>query len=206
MRLVWLYARSRGVLMGLVLIVATCLGFVLLQEWASASARHQASVLQAIPALAASVIGIGAWSPFGEPERIAAWPLARLRAGHLGVLLAVAIGVTGLALADWSSLVPDLGPGQVAIRNLVGLTGLALLLGRVIDARLSWIGPVSVTAVAVSWVLVAIPDRLWSPRWWVWTGQDHSDRTSWLLALLLAAAGLGVFLRHGPRHIPGEAE
>jgi hypothetical protein len=206
MRLVWLYARSRGVLVGLVLIVAICLGFALLQNWASVSARHQASVLQAIPALAASVIGIGAWSPFGEPERTAAWPLARLRAGHAVVLLAVTIGVTSLTLADWSSLVPDLGLGQVAVRNLVGLTGAALLLGRVVDARLSWLAPFTITAAMAARLLVAAPERLWSHPWWAWTGQDQSDRTSWLLALLLAAAGFGAYLRHGPRDIPGEAE
>lgn len=203
-RMVWLYARSRGVLVTFALVVGTCLGFVLLSDWASASLTRQVSVVHALTALAASIIGISAWSPFGEPERSVALPLARLRSIHVGAVLATAGTLTGLAVAGWPALHSEVSLAAIALRSLAGLTGLALLLGRLIDARLSWLGPFVCAVLAGWWLFVTGEDRLWSPPWWLWNGQAACDLQSWLVASGLVGTGAGGFLRLGPRDTPGD--
>lgn len=98
--------------------------------WGDTEILKQFGLMQAIPALIASVIGISAWSPFGEVERTAASSLPRLRLLHIGLLLALGIGVSWAWLQAWTSRSPGIELEFAALRNLLGMTGGALLIGR----------------------------------------------------------------------------
>jgi hypothetical protein len=214
-RLAVLYLLARGMPVSLGLVIAAGSLYGVLRGWASSNEAggfgqtevvKQFAVVHVIPALMASVIGIGAWSPFGEPERAAASSMPRLRLLHLGVVLATVGVLTWVYLAAWTSRAPDVDLEWAAFRNLLGMTGAALLLGRVVDARLSWLAPLATAVVGVFTAMMASPGDVWSPAWWIWSGQPSDFGVSWVIAAALFVAGVALYLRDGARDTAGEEE
>lgn len=214
-RLFLLYVLARGVLGSLALVIGVASLYGVLQAWAAFDAEggwgsgevlKQFGLMQALPALIASVIGISAWSPFGEVERTAASSLPRLRLLHIGLLLALAIGVSWAYLLAWTSRAPGIELEFVALRNLLGMTGGALLVGRFLDARISWLVPLGVAVIAVFRAMNGLPERVWSPPPWIWNGQSPDAQSSWLIAVALFTGGASLFLRDGAKDVSGEEE
>jgi hypothetical protein len=155
-----------------------------------------ALVLVFVPLAAALLIGVGSYGPFGEVERTASRPLPPLRLGHLaGLLVLAAVGLALLALT-WE------GGAQVFLRNMAGLTGLALIAVPLTGARLSWVLPFSYGILAY-WVGSAASGE---PRLWVWPMRPEDDGAAIAIALALLAAGLLVSTVIGSRDGSVEAE
>lgn len=214
-RLVVLYMAARGVLGSLALVIGVASLYGILQGWAATNADggwgdaeilKQYGLLQATPALIASVIGISAWSPFGEVERTAAASLPRLRLVHIGLLLALGIGFSWAYLLTWTSRAPGIDLDLAALRNLLGMTGAALLVGRFLDARISWLLPLGLAVVAVFAAMNGTPQKIWSPPPWVWNGQAPDRLSSWAIALALFGGGAVLFLRDGAKDANGDEE
>lgn len=214
-RLVVLYLLARGMLGSVALVIGVASLYGILQGWAAFDAEggwgggealKQFGLVQALPALIASVIGISAWSPFGEVERTAASSLPRLRLLHIGVLLVLGAGVSWAYLLAWTSRAPEIDPGLIALRNLLGMTGCALLLGRFVDARLGWLPPLALALMAMFTAINGPPERIWRPAAWLWNGQSHGDSLSWAIALALFVIGMALFLCDGARDASGEEE
>lgn len=214
-RLVVLYLLARGVLGSLALVIGVASLFGVLQGWAAfndeggwggGEVLKQFGLLQALPALIASVIGISAWSPFGEVERTAASSLPRLRFLHIGLLLLLGIGVSGGYLLAWTSRSPEIDPGVVALRNLLGMVGGALLVGRYLDARISWLPPLGMAVMAMFAAMNGASERIWNPADWLWNGQSQDAPVSWIVALALITVGSALFLRDGAKDASGEEE
>ena len=210
-----LHLLTRGVLGSVALVIGVGSLYGVLQGWASfdatggwgvAEVLKQFGAVQVFPAAIAAVIGISAWSPFGESERTAASPLPRLRLLHIGLLLALGIGVSSAYLMLWTSRAPEAGLALAATRNVLGMTGTALLLGRWVDARISWLAPVTLAAIAVFTAMNGAPEKIWTPAGWIWNGQVGSAFLSWALALATFAVGWALFLRDGARDASGEEE
>lgn len=206
-----LYGRSRGLLLSLTGVVVAYSLFWWLRGWGERDELRQAGLVQAIPALIASVIGISVWSPFGEPERIGARSLPWLRAAHLAVLAVPALIFAVVLASAWTPLFPNVDLGHVAVRNIIGLTGVALLCGRVIDARLTWIGPLMWLAFSmIGTLLLPLDDgkgfALWDPPWWAWMARSDASGSSWVIAIGLGLAGAVLMCRFGPRDVVGEDE
>ncbi len=174
--------------------------------WGDTEILKQFGLMQAIPALFASVIGISAWSPFGEVERTAASSLPRLRLLHIGLLLALGIGVSWAYLLAWTSRSPGIELELVALRNLLGMTGGALLIGRYLDARISWLLPLGMAVVTMFVAMNGAPERIWTPPAWLWNGRAPDVLSSWLIALPLFVVGSALFLRDGAKDASGEEE
>ncbi len=214
-RLFLLYVLARGVLGSLAFVIGLASLYGVLQGWAATDAKggwgiaevlKQFGLLQAMPALIASVIGISAWSPLGEVERTAASSLPRLRLLHIGPLLALGIGVSWAWLQAWTSRSPGIELEFAALRNLLGMTGATLLFGRFLDARISWLPPLGIAVVAMFAAMNGAPARIWSPPVWIWNGQAPDVPSSWLIALPLFTVGAVLFLREGARDAGGEEE
>jgi len=206
---------ARGVLGSLALVIGVASLYGVLQGWASTNADggwgnaeilNQFGMLQAIPALLASVIGISAWSPFGEVERTAASSLPRLRLLHIGLLLALGIGISWAYLLAWTSRASGIDLDLVAWRNLLGMTGGALLIGRYLDARISWLLPLCMAVVTMFVAMNGAPERIWTPPAWLWNGRAPDVLSSWVIALALFTVGAVLFLREGARDASGEDE
>lgn len=206
-----LYGRSRGIALSFASVVVACSLLWWLGEWGERDALRQAGLVQAIPALIASIIGMSVWSPFGEPERTGARSLPRFWALHLAVLAVPALILAALLVTLWKPLVPDVEMVNVVVRNIVGLIGVALLCGRVVDARLTWVGPLTWLAFTLIGTLILPLSggkgfELWRAPWWAWIAQSDASRSAWAFALALGLAGAAVICHFGPRDAIGEEE
>jgi hypothetical protein len=128
--------------------------------------------------LPAAVIAGGTGHPFGEMEGVSARPLAPLRLVHLGLLVAVALIAVTVR-----------HPGSAAARDLVGLTGVALLTAAVLGAHLSWTVPLGYAVVCVGASSLGRPNLL------VWPLLPAADHGAVVLVATLLGLGLAVSCR-----------
>lgn len=206
-RLLTLFLRARGMLISAVLVLGSCGALALLGDWAGKAAIRQALVLQFVPVVVAALVGVSVWTPVGEPERTAARSLPPLRAMHVGALLLASVGLSRWLVSRWTHQVPEVDLNWVVVRNIVGMAGIAFLAGRLIDARLSWVGPLIPGILAMSYIIRVRSselDTMWDPAWWLWNGQSSDDLVSWVIALALGAGGFVWFCLWGPRDATGE--
>lgn len=188
MRLATLYLRSRLAGYGAATVLA-----VALFAWGTSlgvpyppsgiAQTKQLVVLVLSPLACACVVGAGAHSPFGETERTVAYPLHGIRTVHLVGLISWA----GLLLVLGASAHDANSVSWECIRNLAGLSGLALLTARILGGYLSWTVPVFY-ATAAPFVLRGPDDEKWA--WLAWVYRPGSDNLSWIIASSLLAAGL----------------
>lgn len=183
-RMYVLYLRSRRVPLAVLLmvVIAGVLGGV---GPLTDSGSEFAVLLPLVLLVAvAAVIAASTRSPFGDPER-ATFPLPRLRLVHLMALVAIGVVLGGLA---------RLGHDPAAgMRDVAGLTGLALLGTPLVGAALGWIlplayvvycgGPVDIHQVGLSAWPALSGDNFWAA----------------LIALTLLTAGVGTVTAVGAR-------
>jgi hypothetical protein len=191
-RLIRLYLASRRVLAGLVLLAACAIALRTALHWLPRTGLLSRQIPLIIEAGAAAVIGVAAGSPFGEPERATGLRLPALRLGASLALAGVALGA--LAAGSASAHLADGSLGL--LRDLGGLTGLALLAAAALGGALSWIGPVGYLAVTVT----ALAGHWTTP--WTWPARPPHDRGAAICAALVFAAGLAAVTLRGARDAP----
>ena len=193
-----------------------CLGAVALLAWGAATVilslplpdprMQMVPVYTYTPLLSACVIGLGAFSPFGEPEDAASLPLPVINFFYLGGLLFWATVLFFLVSAPWTV---D-SAGWTLVRNLYGFTGLSLLTSCLLGSRLSWIGPLGFDALTVfggraeapvsgDGLLGLLSNGAQAGQWemWAWSMRPVSDLSSWSLASTLLCVGLIMVCRYG---------
>ena len=195
MRRVALFLRSRITGRAVALLVASAAITWLWLLWDSSSGKTAVFLPVAMPLLAATTIGACTRSPFGEQETTAGFPIGALRGSHLLGLLALAALTLALAVSGWA--VKD--SAWLLVRNLAGLTGLALVAAAVVGAGLSWIAPLAYAIVALG------AEDGGYPSLWVWPVLAATDRVAGLIALALLALGLLLVAHAGARDQPGES-
>jgi hypothetical protein len=132
--------------------------------------------------LPAAVIAGSTGHPFGELERVAARPLVPLRLVHMGLLVAVALTAVIVRHA-----------GSTAPRDLVGMTGLALLTAAVLSAQLSWTVPLGYAVICIGASSLGKPNLLV----WPLLPVAHQGATV-LAAVLLGLGALASCVRRAP--------
>ena len=158
-------------------------------HWTLGSGLYGQQIPLIIASGAAAAITVTSHSPFGEPERATGRWLPWLRLGTAVALTGLAIGALGLGVAAAGL---DGGIAQLA-RNVIGMTGIGLLLTLLTGGLLSWIGPLGYMAFAQYALLEA-----WrSP--WTWPTRPPTDRGAWICASVVFAAGLAAFTVRGAR-------
>lgn len=206
-RLVRSYALSRR-LPGYWLLMLVLLGMVL---WGQGWARsHPPTALWLLvfllPVATASVIGVSLWSPFGETERAAGtWlPLGRL--AHVVSMLSIALVINWVAVMTWA---PDGVPGRwelYLLRHTAALVGVALLAARLVDSRLSWIGPalVSMPGLVTGYVRMEVAEaegrqvEFFHDSWHLML-RPHDSLLAGIVAAALFVAGMAVVIWIGER-------
>jgi hypothetical protein len=190
-RLVWLHLLSRRV-PAAVVVLAGCAGALraaLEWHWTLGSGVYGQQIPLIIASGAAAAVAVTSHSPFGEPERATGRWLPWLRLGTAVALTGLAIGALGLGVAAAGL---DGGVAQLA-RNVIGMTGIGLLLSLLTGGLLSWIGPLGYMAFAQYALLEA-----WSSPW-TWPTRPPTDRGAWICASVVFAAGLAAFTVRGAR-------
>lgn len=194
-RLPVLFVRTRSLLQTVLAIAAVASLLLMLEGRVAKDAIDPLLVVQIVPALLASAVGVGMWTPIGELERTAARSMPRYRGTFALLLVALAIGAAVVAVQGWTGTDVE----RVVMRNVIGLSGLALLATRFIDARLSWIAPLAWMCVAIIAGWIARPET--GIAAWVWSARDAGAMSSWLIAGGLLIAGVTVVAVRGPRDV-----
>jgi hypothetical protein len=189
LRLIRLYLGSRRGLACLLVLAGCALALRTSLHWLPRTGVYSRQIPLIIEAGAAAAIGVTVRSPFGEPERVTGRWLPMLR---LGASLA-------LAGAAFGALAAGSAPGHLAggilglLRDLGGLTGIALLAAAVAGGGLSWIGPIGYLGVT----LPALAGHWTTP--WAWPARPPHDRGAAICAALVFAAGLAAVTLRGAR-------
>ncbi|QES08335.1 hypothetical protein DEJ44_23780 [Streptomyces venezuelae] len=149
------------------------------------------------PLLAAASIATSLHTPSDELDRTAVrawWPR---RLAHLLVPVALAVLLFALAVPGHAE---EFG-ALAAVRNTLGLTGLAAGAAALVGARLSWLPP----AFLVGTVYLAAPSRPGGgAQWWAWVMQPGGQAGAWTVALGVLAAGTCLYAWRGARRVTGE--
>ncbi|ONI71076.1 hypothetical protein ALI144C_51990 [Actinosynnema sp. ALI-1.44] len=178
MRLLVLYARSRGLFAAFAVMLASTVGI-----WALDNRDWRILLLALAMGVCAMSAGLG--SPDLKLDRTGALPWPLWRGTHLVVAAAVVCGLT-TALQMWDA-------GMI-LRGAVGLAGLTGLTATVLGSQLSWTLPVLWTAVCV----VAGPTDNTILTWLV---QSPESTGALLTATALGVLGLAAYAIRGPRGI-----
>ena len=181
-RLVWLHLRSRHAPLATALIIAIAAVLRLMQPWAVGPGPFAGTLPLALATGAAAIIAASTQSPFADPEH-ATWPAPRLRLIQVAAFVLAAAGLLALARLGHDPL--------AAIRNLAGLTGLALITATLISAPLAWITPLAYVLYCGA-MIDAQAVSLWS-----WPALPSANHTATVIALLLLGAGTTAITRFG---------
>ena len=188
-RLVRLHLASRTIPACLLAIAGCAVTLRISLHWLPRSGASARLLPLLLEAAAAAVIGVVARSPFGEPERATGRWLPVLRLGAAVALTAAAFG----ALAAGSAAAHLDGGYLGLLRDLAGMTGIALLAAALAGGSLSWIGPLTFWLLAT----FAIGQGWTTP--WAWPDRPPHDRGAALCAALVFAAGAAVITVRGAR-------
>jgi len=188
-RLVRLHLASRRVLTCLLALAACAVALRTALHWIPGSGVASRQLPLTIEAGAAAVIGVTTRSPFGEPERATGRWLPFLR---LGATMAVAGAAVG-ALAAGSASAHLAGGTLGMLRDLAGLTGIALLGAALLGGPLAWAGPLAYLVVTLHALGAA-----WTTPW-SWPARPPHDLGAALCAALVFAAGVTVITARGAR-------
>ena len=192
LRLARLYLASRRVLTCLLVLAACAVALGTALHWLPRTGAYSRQIPLIIEAGAAAAVGVTARSPFGEPERATGIRLPALR---LAVSLALAGAAFG-ALAACSASAHLAGGTLGLLRDLGGLTGIALLAAAALGGALSWIGPICYLGVT----LPALSGNWTTP--WAWPARPPHDRGAVICAALVFAAGIAAVTLRGARDVP----
>jgi len=189
LRLVRLYLASRRALTCLLVLVACAVALRTALHWIPRTGLASRQLPLTIEAGAAALTGVITRSPFGEPERATGRWLPFLRLGTVMALAGAAVG----ALAAGSASAHLAGGTLGMLRDLAGLTGIALLTAALLGGALAWVGPTAYLMVTLQALEAA-----WTTPW-IWTARPLHDRGAALCAALVFAAGVVVITVRGAR-------
>ncbi len=158
-------------------------------HWISAGGGGQRIVPMLLEAGAASLVAMACISPFGEPERATGRWLPWLRLGTALGLTATAFGLLAAGAAAGGFPGGDLA----LLRDLGGITGIALLVAVLLGGSLAWLGPMAYVIL----IEVAFADSWHTP--WIWPARPPHDHGAALCAALVFAAGMLVITVRGAR-------
>ena len=186
-RLVGLHLVSRRVPASLLALAVAAVALRAVLRWTPASGAYAVMFPLIVATAAATAVSMTTHSPLGETERVTGRWLPWLRLGTVlamvgGACGALALGAVGGHLAIG---VPAL------LRDLAGLTGIALLTAALLGAGLSWTGPL------IYLILSSFPvQRAWTTPW-LWPARPAHDRAAAICAVLGFVAGLAAITVRG---------
>jgi hypothetical protein len=188
-RLVRLHLASRRTLTCLLALAACAVALRAALHWIPGGGVASRQLPLTIEAGAAAVIGVTTRSPFSETERATGRWLPFLRLGATIAVVAAAVGALAAASASAHLAGGTLG----MLRDLAGLTGIALLAAALLGGPLAWAGPLAYLVVSLRALGAA-----WTTPW-IWPARAPHDLGAGLCAALVFAAGVTVITLRGAR-------
>ncbi|MER6094853.1 hypothetical protein ABT154_03145 [Streptomyces sp. NPDC001728] len=197
-----LYLRSRALPGALAALVGVAVAAAWVARWLESlpGLDHTARLPVVVfgPLVAAAAVGTSLYAPSDELDRTAVrawWPL---RLAHVLAPTALAAALFALALPGH----PEAFGAPAAVRDTLGLVGMAAGSATVVGARLSWLPP----AFFVGAVHLAAPARPGgAAQWWAWVMQPGPQAGAWTVAAGAFVAGTGLYAWRGARRTATEA-
>ncbi|MFJ8663952.1 hypothetical protein [Streptomyces sp. NPDC093795] len=197
-----LYLRSRALPAALAALVGTAAAAAWAARWLVSlpdfdhTARLPVVVLG--PLLAAAAVGASLHTPSDELDRTAVrawWPR---RLAHVLAPTVLAAALFALALPGHT----EAYGAPAAVRNTLGLVGVAAASAALAGARLSWLPPTFFVGV----VYLAAPSEAGgAAQWWAWVTQPGPQAGAWTVAVVAFVTGAGGYAWRGARHMTGES-
>jgi hypothetical protein len=182
-RLAGLHLVSRRVPASLLALAVVAVALRVALRWTPASGVYSVMFPLIMAAAAAAVISATTHSPLGEPEGVTGSRLPWLRFGSAVIMAGAACGALALGAVGGHLA---LG-AQALLRDLAGLTGIALITAALLGAGLGWTGPLAYLVVSIYAV-----QRDWTTPW-LWPARPAGDGGAAICAGLVFAAGLAAF-------------
>jgi hypothetical protein len=186
-RLARLHLSSRRVPASLIALAVVAVGLRVALHWTPASGRNSVMFPLIIATAAGAVVGATTHSPLGEPELVTGRWLPWLRLGTVLATAGVACGALALGAIGGRLAIGT----SALLRDLAGLTGIALLTAAVLGAGLSWIAPLAYLVVSI----YAIQQAWTTP--WLWPARAAHDQGAAICAVVVFAAGLAAITARG---------
>jgi len=159
-----------------------------------ADSRDTTPLPMVLEGCAAAVIAATTYSPFGEAERATGRGLPILRLCSALVLCGLAIGSLAAAAAIANAPGAQLSGGILpVVRNVLGMTGIGLVVVLVTGGLLGWAGPLAYVAVCEFALIANYSTPL------AWPARPPADRGGWIAAMVVFAAGLVAYTVRGAR-------
>ncbi|ALG12298.1 hypothetical protein [Kibdelosporangium phytohabitans] len=177
MRLLVLYARSRGLLGAFALMLASAIGVRALDN-------PDDKILLLALAMGVAAVSAGLSSPDAQLDRTGSLPWPLWRGTHVVLGAAVVFGLI-TAAGSW-----DAG---IILRDAAGLVGLTGLGAPFLGNQLAWTLP-------VVWVAVCVVAGPTDNDVLTWLVQSPESTGALLTAAALGLTGLAVYAIRGPRH------
>ncbi|MFY1678306.1 MULTISPECIES: hypothetical protein [unclassified Streptomyces] len=146
-----------------------------------------------MPLLLAIGVPVSTIDGMGDFSKAAALPRRRVRALHLAGAFGIAVLLACAALL----VSGDLDTLPLALRNLLGFTGLAGVSAAILGFRLSWLLPLVQTVPAF---LLGTPGMGGAEaQWWEWPRASMESGLAWGMATALMAGGTFLTVLCGDR-------
>lgn len=194
LRLTRLFWASRRVPASVGVLAAVGVALRVVLHWTPATGTYSVMFPLMVETAAASVVAVSTRSPFGEPERATGRWLPFLRLGTVIVLTCLAFGALAAGAAGGHLVTGSLG----LLRDVAGLTGVALLTAALTGGSLSWLGPLAYLVLSI----YAVQESWTTP--WLWPARPSGDRGATVCAALVFAAGTVVLALRGARETSRE--
>jgi hypothetical protein len=127
-----------------------------------------------------------------------------MRAVHMLSMLVIGCVAIGLVIASWRDVMPGVDLVPLFVRNALFLTGIVLVVGRIIDVRLAWLLPVMLGGVTITRLLqemanMIAPEDLWRGTSWNILALDLTHGHATALCLGVGIAAITLYIRDGVR-------
>lgn len=194
LRLTRLFWASRRVPASVGVLAAVGVALRVVLHWTPATGTYSVMFPLIVETASAAVVAVSTRSPFGEPERATGRWLPFLRLGSVMLLTGVAFGAlaAGTAGGHLAMGIPGL------LRDVAGLTGVALLTAAVTGGSLSWLGPLAYVVLSI----YAVQESWTTP--WLWPARPPGDHGAAVCAALVFAAGAALVAVRGARETSRE--
>jgi hypothetical protein len=187
--LIRLHLNSRQTPRALILLIAIAVVLRASHPLTKDTNLFSQVTLMLITVAAAAIIAAGTRTPFGEPEHTASSSLPALRLTHLATLTATTTAT--LAIAAWTATYGM--SAAVILRNVTGLTGIALLTAALLGAHLAWTAPLGYVMYCGGQLDVQVSNL------WTWPTQPANNHTAAAIAAVLLVAGITAITITGAR-------
>ena len=206
-RLLYLFLRQRSVPGSFLALLASIAGLIWLTDWIEFGdgQMRMAIVMMAGPAAIASIIGIAMWSPSTDLEQAASYPLRWPRLLHLLLVCGIGLIGTSVVAAGWAQQLVAIDQLDVWMRNTFAMIGLALLLVRIVNPRLSWLAPAAMAAAATLSMQRSLDDpettinEMFDLPKWIVVGQSDTSTQALGISCVLIISGVCLVALRGPR-------